>query len=359
MSDCIIIGGGIIGMLTARNLHLAGCKVTLLEKSDTGKESTWAGGGIVSPLYPWRYPDSVTQLASWGQANYEILCNTLLENTGIDPEYTKNGLLILAPEEEQQALQWAQEHAAKLETLTAGEVDRIEPAMKNTGKTGIWMENIAQVRNPRIAKALRAEIDRLGIEIFPDAEAIGFNIEKNRISGVKTAQGLMKADQYAVCTGAWTGQFLKPLGMEIAVKPVQGQMILFKANPGDISRIVLETDRYIIPRRDGRVLFGSTVEHVDFDKQVTESAKKELHDIAVERFPVLRDKPIEHHWAGLRPGSPDGVPVISQHPDFANLFINAGHFRNGVVLAPGSCQLMTEIMLQQKTSFDADNYALS
>lgn len=359
MSDCIIIGGGIIGMLTARNLHLAGCKVTLLEKSDTGKEATWAGGGIVSPLYPWRYADSVSHLASWGQANYESLCLALLENTGIDPEYTKNGLLILAPDEEKQALSWAEQFSPSLETVSADELEKIEPAMKNTGKTGIWMKDIAQVRNPRIAKALRAEMDRLGIIVMPDSEVVGFKTDNNRISGAQTRKGVFTADKYAVCTGAWTGEFLKPFGLDIPVHPVQGQMILFKAKPDEISRIVLETDRYVIPRRDGRVLFGSTVEHVDFDKQVTASAKKELHDIAVERFPVLKDRPIEHHWAGLRPGSPDGIPVISQHPAFENLYINAGHFRNGVVLAPGSCQLMSEIMLGHETSFDAHDYALT
>jgi len=358
MTDSIIIGGGIIGMLTARNLLLAGKQVTLIEKSDTGSESSWAGGGIVSPLYPWRYADSVTRLAGWGQNRYELLCREIHENTGIDPQYTRNGLLILAPEESQQATDWSIRFSRELEILSSDEIVQIEPAMRATLKPGIWMENIAQVRNPRIAKALRIDIEKLGAKLLTHNQVVSIDTKDDKVVSVTTDSGTLHADQYAVCTGAWTGELLQPLGISIPVAPVQGQMILFKADPGDISRIVLEEDRYIIPRRDGRVLFGSTVEHVGFNKHTTESAKQELHDLAVERFPVLKDKTVEHHWAGLRPGSPDGVPVISRHPQFDNLFINAGHFRNGVVLAPASCQLLSEMMLGQETSFDIEDYSI-
>ena len=230
--------------------------------------------------------------------------------------------------------------------------------MRKQPQNGICLKNIAQVRNPRMAQALRADIDKRGIKVITGTEVTGFETHQGRVNNLLTSQGKFSADQFAVCTGAWTGQLLEPLGLQIAIEPVQGQMILFKTEPGDIARIVLETDRYIIPRRDGRVLFGSTVEQVKFAKHTTAAAKKELHEIAVERFPILKDKPIEHHWAGLRPGSPDGVPFIGQHPEISNLYVNAGHFRNGVVLAPASCQLMTEIMLEQATSFDPADYAL-
>lgn len=359
MTDCIIIGGGIIGMLTARNLRLAGQQVNLIEKGETGRESSWAGGGIVSPLYPWRYAESITRLASWGQSRYEFLCKEIHENTGIDPQFTKSGLLVIAPEEQDQAIDWSIQFSRELEIISSDEITQIEPAMVATQKSGIWLENIAQVRNPRIAQALRANIEKLGVNILTHRQVHTIDTEKGQVVSVTTDSGKLQADQYAVCTGAWTGELLKPLGISIPVEPVQGQMILFKAEPGDISRIVLEEDRYIIPRRDGRVLFGSTLEHVGFDKHTTDTAKKELHDIAVDRFPILKNKEIEHHWAGLRPGSPDGIPVISRHPEFDNLFINAGHFRNGVVLGPASCQLLSEMMLGQETSFFVGDYEIS
>jgi len=358
MTDCIIIGGGIIGMLTARNLQIAGYKVRIIEKGETGRESSWAGGGIISPLYPWRYKDSITELATWGQAHYQSLSEQLKQDTDIDPEYTSNGLLIISPDEEAEAVNWAKQFSSRLSIISPNQVSQIEPAMQTQEYSGIWMEAIAQVRNPRLVKALRTDIDHRGIEVISRTEVTSFKLQNQKITGVSTKKGDFEADQFAVCSGAWTGELLKPLGIEIPITPVQGQMILFKAGEKDITRIVLEEDRYIIPRRDGRVLFGSTVEHVDFNKQVTAQAKQELHDIAIERFPILKNMEIEHHWAGLRPGSPDGVPMISQHPEYENLFINAGHFRNGVVLAPASCQLITEIMLDQPTSFASEDYSI-
>lgn len=336
-------------MLTARYLSQAGQQVTLVDKSDTGQESTWAGGGIVSPLYPWRYKDSITALAQFGQEHYPAICEELLEHTGIDPEYRNSGLLMISPEEEQLALQWAEQFNYDLETVSPEQISEIEPAMRSTDKPGLWMKAIGQVRNPRIAKSLRADIEQRGVKIVTNTEITGFETHNNKVTAIKTKDSTLEADQYAVCTGAWTSDLLKPLGLELDIEPVQGQMIVFKAEPNDIHRIVLKEDRYVIPRKDGRVVFGSTLEHVGFEKHTTEKAKKELHDLAMERFPVLKDKPVEHHWAGLRPGTPDGVPVISVHPELDNLFINAGHFRNGVVLAPGSCKLMSELILNQQT----------
>ena len=197
------------------------------------------------------------------------------------------------------------------------------------------------------------------MNILTDSEVTGFEIDGNKVTAFTTKDKKLTSDQYAVCTGAWTAELLKPLDLELAIEPVQGQMILFKAEPDDIHRIVLEEDRYVIPRKDGRVVFGSTLENVGFEKHTTDTACKELHELALERFPVLKDKPIEHHWAGLRPGTPDGVPVISQHPELENLFINAGHFRNGVVLAPGSCKLMAELILGNQSNFDKTAYKIT
>ena len=124
-------------------------------------------------------------------------------------------------------------------------------------------------------------------------------------------------------------------------------MILFKGLPGMISRITLEQDRYIIPRRDGRILFGSTLERTRFDKFTTDEARSELIEIACQRFPLLKNLPIEHHWAGLRPGTPGGVPYIARHPAIEGLYLNAGQYRNGVVLGPASARLMADIILQR------------
>lgn len=357
MTNTLIIGGGIIGMMTAWKLQQSGHHVTLLEKGRTGRESTWAGGGIVSPLYPWRYHQAISTLAGYGQQHYPELCEELLQIAEVDPQYTRSGLLIIAPEEQQAALDWAQQFHPALSIEPADRLRQIEPAMQAIDTAGIWMPGIAQVRNPRIARALTELMPKLGIEVITDTPVDRFQSDGRQVSAVLSGGKAFSADHYVVCSGAWTGDLLEQTGLKLPVHPVKGQMILFRAKPGDIQRIVLEEDRYIIPRRDGRVLFGSTVEHSGFDKAISDDARDELHAIAVERFPALKDCEIEHHWAGLRPGSPDGIPVIGQHPDLENLFINAGQFRNGVVLAPGSCELVARLINGESSELDNPVFA--
>lgn len=357
--DTLIIGGGINGMLTARELQQAGQKILLIDRQACGREASWAGGGIISPLYPWRYADSVTALARWGQARYQHLCQELAEATGIDPEWTPNGLLMISPEEQVQAQRWALERDYPLRLVNSSEISEIEPQLASPTDSGIWMEQTAQVRNPRLAKALRRDIELRGIEIREGVTAHEFLLHKGRIEGIRSSDGRLQADNVLVAAGAWSGKLLAELPHPPGIQPVRGQMILFRTPPGLISRITLEEDRYIIPRRDGRVLFGSTVEHTGFEKRTSREALDELQQIATTRFPALKNCPIETQWAGLRPGSPSGIPYIGEHPAVPGLYINAGQFRNGVVLGPASARLTADLVLGRKPVVDPAAYALN
>ena len=355
----VVVGGGIIGMLTARELQLQGAEVTLVERRKTGRESSWAGGGIISPLYPWRYADCVTSLATRSQAVYPQLTEALQEESGIDPEYIRSGLLIFAPDEIDDAISWARKHNSKLELIPPYECKFIEPKLEVPAEQGIWLPRIAQVRNPRLTVAARKSIENLGVEIVEDEAVTGFREGDGKITAVVTEKQTLHADKIVVCAGAWTAELLEEYLSAMEIKPVRGQMLLF--NTGDptlIRSIVLWKDRYIIPRRDGRILFGSTLEQEGFIKETTGEARSELFERATELFPLLKDAPIEHHWAGLRPGSPAGIPYIGQHPELENLYFNAGHFRNGVVLGPASIELLLDIMLERKSRFNAAEYAV-
>ena len=356
--DAAIIGGGIIGMLTARELHDAGLSVVLLERRHSGRESSWAGGGIISPLYPWRYHDAVTRLARWSQDHYPVLADGLARVTGIDPQWTCNGLLILAPDEEADALAWSRRRQEPLQIISDRDIRELEPALADPPRSGIWLPQVAQIRNPRLARALRQDLLQRGGILREDLEARRILRHRDRISGIDTDQGRIDAGQVIVCAGAWSGALLADLGIELAVEPVMGQMILFRARPGLISRITLQQDRYAIPRRDGRVLFGSTLEWNAFHKQTTRAAREELATIARRMFPALEEYPIEHHWAGLRPGSPEGIPFITPVDEVRGLFVNTGHFRNGVVLGPASARLMADMVLQRPSIVSAAPYAL-
>ena len=355
--DAIIVGGGIIGMLSAIHLHEAGQRVLLVERGSTGRESSWAGGGILSPLYPWRYPDSVTGLAAWGQQRYPAFLANLHRDGGVDPEYRPSGLLILAEAEIDDAQAWATRFGTTLETIDAARSGEIAPALA-TRRSGVWMPEVGQARNPRLVKSARAVLDAKGINIQEHTEVLGFLTEAGRCSGVQTDHGAFQGAQVLVAGGAWSGELLADLGISIPIEPVRGQMILFRGRADFLSPMVLADDRYAIPRRDGRIVMGSTLEHAGFDKSTTRAARDDLHEVATRMLPGLADFEVEHQWAGLRPGKSDNVPLIGEHPTLPGLFVNAGHFRNGVVLALGSTRLVADLMLGREPILDPSPYAI-
>lgn len=358
MTDCVIIGGGIIGMLTARELSIGGASVTLLEKGETARESSWAGGGILSPLYPWRYPDAVTLLARHSQEHYADVTGELHADTGIDPEFIRSGLMIFNQEELDAGLSWAARWNQNVEAVDAAVASGLEPELAAPEPRALWFPDVAQVRNPRFTRALRADIERRGVVIRTQTPVTALTFAGNHVTGVETPRGKITADRIVVCAGAWTGELLGRGAGSLDIEPVRGQMILFHGTPGLVRHITLFEGRYAIPRRDGRVLFGSTIEHAGFDKKTTAHAREDLYAHAVALLPALRRLPIEHHWAGLRPGAPQGVPYIGVHPRAENLFVNAGHFRNGVVLGLASARLGADLVLGRDPILDPAPYAI-
>lgn len=357
MTHCIIVGGGIIGLMQARALALEGWRVTVLEQGDVGRESSWAGGGILSPLYPWRYPEAVSQLAAWGQDYYPILANELVAEGGIDPQWTQSGLLILDGHEHDQARAWAQRRELPcLELDYRAQCERV-PRIQSQGEPALWFPTLGQIRNPRLMKSLLSSCLSHGVQINPHTPVRGLLQDTAGVQGVITAQGQFTADRVIIASGAWSALLLKDR-VELPVHPVKGQMILLRGQPGMLNPIVLYQDRYLIPRRDGRILVGSTVEETGFDKQVSASARQELLGFVRKILPGLAELPVEAHWAGLRPASPLGIPYICQVRDTANLYVNTGHFRNGVILAPASVRLLTDLLMSRAPILDPAPYQL-
>lgn len=345
-------------MLTARELHNAGVDVLVIERGPLGGESSWAGGGIISPLYPWRYSKPVNQLAEISKSIYPALAQQLQDESGIDCELLTSGLLYTSLEEQSQAEDWAGQWSVELQTITdARQIHEIEPQVSTAIVSGLWLPDIMQIRNPKLVKALKGSFIALGIKYLEHTPVEELIVEAGVINGIRTATETFTAEKVVIASGAWSSGFIKG-DKNVVVEPVKGQMVMFKGEPGLIRRMVLSSGHYIIPRKDGRVLAGSTLERTGFDKTVTDEAMVELRRAAVEIIPALGDLEIERQWAGLRPGTEQGIPYICMHPDIEGLYINAGHYRNGVVLGASSVRLMAEMVLGQAPSIDPAPYAL-
>ena len=359
MSDFLIVGGGVIGMMTTLQLADAGHEVTLLERGACGREASWAGGGIVSPLYPWRYSAPISRLSTWSEGYYPELALRLLEETGTDPEYRQKGLLYLRVEDELRALGWARSVGKPLERVAADFLYAKEPAAAPGCEAALWMPTLGSIRNPRLVKALRVRLAAMPkVRILEGVDVNELQREGQRVVAVKAGDERFSAGQVVICGGAWAAELLASADVGLPVRPVKGQMILFKAPPGLLQRVVLMDGRYVIPRSDGRVLAGSTLEEAGFDKGTDDTAKQSLWESATRIIPALAECEVEHHWAGLRPGSPDGTPFIGRVPGLDNLSVNAGHYRNGLVLAPASTRLLVDQLLGRETILDPSPYWL-
>lgn len=354
----VIVGGGVIGLLTAFNLAAEVEQVVLCDRGELGQESSWAGGGIVSPLYPWRYSPAVTALAHWSQDFYPQLGERLFTSTGVDPEVHTTGLYWLDLEDEAEALAWAEREGRPLSAVGISAAYDAVPVLGPGFHRAIYMAGVANVRNPRLVKSLKAALQAMpNVSIREHCEITGFSQDAGRITGVDTTEGTIAGDRVVLTAGAWSGDLLRPLGLDLPVEPVKGQMILFKCAEDFLPSMVLAKGRYAIPRRDGHILVGSTLEHAGYDKTPTAEALESLKASAIELLPALAEATPVGHWAGLRPGSPEGIPFIGEVPGWEGLWLNCGHYRNGLVLAPASCQLFADLLLGREPIIDPRPYA--
>lgn len=356
MTDILIIGGGVAGLLTARELLQSGARVTLLERGVVGGESSWAGGGILSPLRPWTEAEAINRLCRWSQEQYPSLAESLRQGSGTDPEWWRCGALYLDmdPAERGPAQDWCGASSLESGLLDAAAVAAMEPGLRPAVGDSLWLPATAQVRNPRLLKALKADLLQRGLRLIEGAGVEGLKQADGQVVGVETGGKLLTAERYVVTAGAWSEGLLR----FVQVEPVKGQIVLFQAPPGLLGRIVLAGNRYLIPRRDGHILAGSTVERAGFDKSLTDAALAELQAFALETLPALADCPIERQWAGLRPGTASGVPYIGVHPEISNLYFNCGHFRNGLVMGPASARLLADLLLGRPPIVPPQPYGL-
>jgi glycine oxidase len=357
LSDVTIIGGGIIGLLTAREALQAGLTVTVMDKGQMGQESSWAGGGILLPLYPWRQSAAITQLVMHSRTLYPALIAALHSSSGVDPECVESGLLMTKNPDVEDAKAWCTYNAITCSTPPAPLLAPLTTDLLNP----LWLPTIRQVRNPRLLQALLADLKAKGVQFISDCELLDVHLQQRQVQSITTTTGRYVVKQLVITTGGWTGHLWQRLFpseafLQPEIRPVKGQMLLFDAKPDTLATMVLDETHYLIPRRDGKILAGSTVEEDGFNKNVDSATLTHLSDFARQLLPALQHYPVIKHWAGLRPGTAQGIPYIARHPALDNVCINAGHFRNGLAMAPASAQLLVDLLLDRPLKVSPEPY---
>jgi glycine oxidase len=356
-TDALVLGGGAVGCATAYFLAREGVRVRLLESDGLAGQASGAAAGMLAPVgeaaHAVEAAGSGGPIFEWGRrslALYPELCRALLDLSGIDPEYEPSGLLRLVRTE--QAMRGARALMARhpdldLEWIDPEALRTVEPALAPDWLGGLWSPREAHVRSPLLTRAYAAAARQLGAEVIEGERVEGLVLDGDRAIGARTAAGHQHADHVVVCTGArlatlgqWLGGAFRP-----PVEPVRGQIAALASPPVPWRSILWASDVYLVPKRDGSVVVGATEERVGFDCRVTAAGMGSLLEAAPRVVPALAQATFLGGWAGLRPGSPDGLPAIGAVPGFRGLWMAGGHHRNGVLLSAVTGQLLRDAIL--------------
>ena len=352
----VIVGGGIVGCMTAMELVERGYRVTIVERnqiaSQTSGESSWAGGGIIFPLLPWMYAEPVNTLTGYGAGAYSEICKKLEKETGLPTGFINSGFLILPPFDEETAIMWCESHG---QTFVLR--DQIDPLLSPIQGSALWIPQVCQARPPFFMKALRQWLVQHGVTLLEHTELLPLG-DAESLNAWQTTDGrTIAADKFIVTSGAWSFLLLQDVAKSLNIKPMRGQILLYQP-PENLKQIVYQDGFYMIPRADGYLLAGSTLEDVGFDASTTDDVRDELMKKAETIMPSLKGLPIIKHWSGLRPGTPENLPTISAHPSIRNLYLNTGHFRYGLTMAPASARLVADLICGNQPFIDASHFAL-
>lgn len=365
MDDVLIVGGGAIGLALAWELARHGRRVTLLDRQAVGREASWAGAGILPAARRqlWQHP--YEQLRGLASELHPQWADELQRLTGVDTGYRHCGGIHLAatPGEAATLAGWARlmvEEGVAIAPLTTEELAWREPQVawprSKARLAGYFLPDEAQLRNPWYLRALAIACRQAGVQIHEQVTVQQWQVRGEQLTGLDTSIGTLRATRYCLTAGAWTGQLLARMGIATGILPIRGQMVLFRTATPPIRHILNVGSRYLVPREDGHVLAGSTEEEAGFDKRTTPQAIAELIDFARQHLPALAQARVERTWAGLRPGSLDGLPYLGPLPGLVNAFVAAGHFRSGLFLSPATARVMGQLLRDAPPEVDLSGF---
>lgn len=347
MSNCLVIGGGIIGLSLAYELARRGLSVTVVEQGEWGGQASSAAAGMLAPLKEFSSTGPLLDLGMDSLALYPQWAKELEAYTAGDVQLSLDGLLTVAlNEREEETLkakyQWQREAGYDVQWLMGKELQEVEPLLTNLATAAIYSPKEGHINNRMLLRALVTACQQMGVVLHAGCVVSRLAHTAGRVVGVDTTSGPIRADHTIVCSGAWAGIMLEMVGVSIPVRPVRGQIAAVSSVGIPLRTVIFGTSGYLTPKKDGRIVIGATEDESGFQREVTLAGLASILQGVMPYVPALHAATFLEAWGGLRPATADGKPLLGEVPGWDGLSLAGGHFRNGILLSPITAKRMAD-----------------
>jgi len=344
--DVIVIGGGVIGLSLSLELRKQGASVLVADKGEPGREASHAAGGMLVDCSAETAP-GLQDLAIASAHMYPEFVHEVQLESGVLVDLRDYGAIVFPPAEH------VHERPGFFPgSLLPAPLSELEPELADSRPAFYLKERSVDPRALTHAALLAAK--RRGVDVSSADAVTAVNISEGRVAGVSTKKTSFNAAKVVNCAGAWAGQ-IAPYAFP--TRPVKGQMLCFVSpERGLLKHVVRSPEIYLIPRSDGRILAGATVEEAGFDKRTDTATIQRLHRAAIAMVPALKNARILEDWAGLRPGTPDGLPILGETAT-PGYYVATGHFRDGILLAPVTARAMAQVIAGKSADYKLDAFS--
>jgi glycine oxidase len=347
--DIAIVGAGLIGLAVAYELAARGATVRVFERNEPGRAASWAGAGMLAPYTERVEDEELLRLCAESLAMYREFVERIESASGVAVHLHLDGIVNAAFDDERMSELRAHAEHLRARNVACTVLERsdaliAEPSLGRHVRGALVVENEGCVDNRRLGRALTAACESVGVLIVRGARSVAVETDARRVLGVRSDLGFAPASHVIVAAGAWSASLPGlPLSCVPPVEPVKGQMLALATPRGFLKRTTWVPGAYLVPRDDGRLLIGATVERAGFDERVTGEGIRSLLDFALDAAPSLGTFALTETWAGLRPGTPDDRPVLGPTP-LEGLIHASGHYRNGILLTPVTARLIADFV---------------
>jgi glycine oxidase len=363
-TDVAVIGGGIMGSAVSLRLAQRGVRVTVVERAIPGAEASSAAAGILGPQMEAEGPGPLLDLGLMSRALYPSLATELHEATGIDVGYDRSGVLGAALDDAGETelaarLEWQQRRGLRVTQLAGAELAEREPALGPDVRAALLFPDDGQVNARELARAFSQAAAVAGARFLTGRYVRRVRVDAGTATGVELDGEVLPAGAVVVAAGSWSG-LIDGAGIPAAVvRPARGQLVSIETRPPLFRHVIAVHGRgYLVPRRDGTVLAGSTVEMAGFRKEVTVGGLAAILTLAGRLVPGLAEAPVTGSWSNFRPFTEDHLPVLGATP-VRGLVLATGHFRNGILLAPITAEAIAELVETGRSAIDLSAFSVS